>query len=193
MRTHTLLLRGVNVGGKNRVPMAELRALLTQLGAEEVETYIQSGNAVCRLSPEGAATIARDLSDGLRARLGVASPVVVREAAEIATALASCPFEVPESERYIVFLADTPAPERVSALDPNRSPGHRFQVRGADIYLHLPTGVATTKLSNDWFDRQLGTVSTVRNWRTLLALHALLTASPTTPLAQRSSASMSTR
>lgn len=175
-RTHALLLRGVNVGGRNRLPMAELSALVSQLGGQHVKTYIQSGNVVCGLSAEAAQALPAALAEQIEARFGFRSPVVMRATAELEGAVAAWPWEVPEEERYLYFLADLPAPERVAALDPKRSPGDRFAVIGRDLHAHLPGSVANTKLTNDWLDRQLKTVSTARNWRTTLAILDLLRA-----------------
>lgn len=175
-RTHALLLRGVNVGGKHRLPMAELASMVSALGGERVQTFIQSGNVVCRLSPEAAAGVAEELAGAIGARFGFSAPVVVRSAEALEAALAAYPWDVPEDQRYIAFLADQPTRERVAALDPDRSPGDRFQVIGADLHMHLPRGVADTKLTSAWMDRQLATVATGRNWRTSLAIAALLAA-----------------
>lgn len=174
MRTHVLLLRGVNVGGKNRLAMAGLRELVAELGGEQVATYIQSGNVVCRLSPERAATLPSALTEAMAARFGVRSPVVIRGVDELEAALQAYPWDVPEAERAIAFLADTPSPERAAALDPNRSPGDRWALIGRDVHMHLGHGAADTKLTNDWLDRGLATFSTGRNWRTATTLLGLL-------------------
>ena len=73
----------------------------------------------------------------------------------------------------MAFLSALPDAQRVAALDPARSKGDAFRVVGRDIYLHLPNGVAKTKLTNDYFDRTLATVSTLRNWNTVTALIGL--------------------
>lgn len=164
-----LLLRGVNVGGKNRLPMATLTALVAELGATEVQTYIQSGNVVCRAAPGLASELGPALERLLEARLGVRSPVAVRTVEELAAALVDPPFaDQPEDERHLGFLVGAPKPG--VELDPARSPGDRAVLRGRELFLHLPRGVAATKLTSDWLDRRLGSVVTVRNWRTVLAL-----------------------
>ena len=173
-RTHALLLRGVNVGGKHRLPMSALAELVIGLGGEMVKTFIQSGNVVCRLSPEAASRVSVGLAAAIQAGFGFSSPVIVRSTEALRAAVAAYPWDVPEEQRYLAFLADLPDPERVAALDPNRSPGDRFQVIGADVHLHLPNHVADTKLTNAWMDSRLKTVSTGRNWRTTLAILSLL-------------------
>lgn len=164
--THVALLRGVNVGGKNKLPMKALVALFEDLGCEAVRTYIQSGNVLFEAkSTEG-------LADRIAARIeadhGLRVPVVLRTAEALARIRGDNPFpDADPKALHVMFLRDAPAPANVRALDPDRSPGDAFVVRGANVYVCCPNGVARTKLTNAWFDAQLGTVSTGRNWRTL--------------------------
>ncbi len=171
MSRRIALLRGVNVGGYNRLAMEQFRLLLAELGAERVSTWIQSGNAVYDAPEESGAADPETISHVLERRAGVRSPVVLRTAAELETALRDWPWpEAEPNERSVMFLASQPDPERVAALDPQRSPPDRFEVLGREIYLRFPDGIARSKLTNAWFDRQLDTVSTSRNWRTLTKL-----------------------
>jgi uncharacterized protein (DUF1697 family) len=103
-------------------------------------------------------------------------PLILRSAQQLARAIEDNPFLTagkPEKTLHLCFLANSPDPQAVKALDPNRSPGDAFHVSGQEIYLHLPNGVAKTKLTNAWLDSKLSTVSTVRNWATVLKLHEL--------------------
>ena len=174
---HVALLRGINVGGKNKVPMKDLVAMFEAAGCTDVRHYIQSGNVVFTASAPTAERVPAAVTRVLQKQLGVTAPVLLRSAAELARAARSNPFlaegAAPETV-HLAFLADAPAPAAVRALDPQRSPGDRFAVRGRDVYLHLPHGVARTKLTNAWLDAQLKTVSTVRNWRTVEALLVML-------------------
>jgi uncharacterized protein (DUF1697 family) len=79
---------------------------------------------------------------------------------------------------HVAFLAATPGPSKIAALDPNRSPPDEFAVHGREIYLRLPNGVARTKLTNAHFDSKLGTTSTLRNWRTVVKLVDLIDPRP---------------
>lgn len=170
---HIALLRGINVAGKNRLPMKDLVALFEGAGCEEVRTYIQSGNVVFRAVAPLAKRLAAQITATIQDQFALSVPVVMRSAAELRGVAEGNPFlrEGREQESlHVAFLADVPAAAAVDALDPTRSPGDSFRVVGRDVFLHLPNGVGKSKLTNEWLDRSLKTVSTIRNWRTLLAL-----------------------
>ena len=167
------LLRGINVGGKNKLPMKDLAALFVAAGCEDVRTYIQSGNVVFRAAPTVAARLSALIAEQIAGRFGYKTPVVLRTAGQLRDAVAHNPFlevGVPEDKLHVLFLADEPSPDRVAALDPGRSPGDAFVVRGSEVFLHLPDGIADSKLTNAYFDAKLATVSTGRNWRTVTTL-----------------------
>jgi len=170
---HVALLRGVNVGGKNRLPMAELSAMFARAGCTDVRTYIQSGNVVFRADDGVAAQVAARVRGAISAQLGLRVPLVLRSARELRAVAANNPFlrEGEDPKRlHVAFLERAPSPSARAALDPERSPPDRFVVAGRELYLCCPNGMARTKLTNDYLDRTLGTVSTVRNWNTVLAL-----------------------
>jgi uncharacterized protein (DUF1697 family) len=174
--THVALLRGLNLGGSNRLPMKELAALFVDAGCREVVTYIQSGNVVFQAGDAVAARIPAQIREAIAARYGFQVPIVTRAAAEMAQVVQSNPFlqeGADPAALHVVFLAEAPDAARVESLDPHHSPTDRFILRGRELYLHCPNGLARTKLTNDYFDRRLGTISTMRNWRTVLKLHEL--------------------
>lgn len=167
------LLRGINVGGNNVIPMKELAALLASIGFENVRTYIQSGNIVFETDSTGEESIRRNISEVIDKRFGVQVPVVLRSAKQLGEVAANNPFlKAGEDEKslHVAFLADLPGKPHLAALDPDRSPPDRFKVHGRDVYLHFPNGTARSRLTNDYFDRTLKTTSTIRNWRTVLTL-----------------------
>lgn len=171
---HLVLLRGVNVGGRNLLPMAELQRACLASGALAARTYIQSGNALVRLPPAAQSGFAERLRQRLAEEAGVDSPVVLLTVAELAAVRAFCPFpDAGPREVHYALLGALPSPARAASLDPDRSPGDRFVVRHRAVHLHLPNGVARTKLTNVWMDRALGVVSTVRNAATIDALLAM--------------------
>lgn len=166
METYVALLRGVNVGGKNKLPMADLVRICREAGCQDVKTYIQSGNVVCR-SEAPERELATRIAAGIEAQAGLRVPVVVRTRAELA-AVSSHPLEAEPD--LVMFLADAPGPEALARLDPARSPGDTYLVRGREVFLRCGRGLADTRLTNDYFDRTLRTTSTGRNWRTVQKL-----------------------
>jgi len=173
---HIALLRGINVGGRNKLPMRDLAAIFTDIGCVDVTTYIQSGNVVFRAPAKLANQIPRLISAGIAERFDLRIPVVTRSAAELEGVVAGNPYLGIESDftkLHVAFLADRPTPASIDKLDPNRSPPDRFRLMGTEIYLHLPNGAARSKLTNAYFDSRLGTTSTARNWKTVLKLHEL--------------------
>lgn len=176
---HVALLRGINVGGKHRLPMATLREHFAAAGATQVETYIQSGNVVYDAPAKRATKLAAEVSASLEAELGFAVPIIVRDRTSFTKIAAAHPFadQVSLAKLMMVAVLDRkPEAARVEALDPNRSPGDLLEVRGQEVYLGFPNGAGNSKLSGAWLDRQLDVVSTWRNWPTMQKLAAMLDA-----------------
>jgi uncharacterized protein (DUF1697 family) len=179
--TRVVLLRGVNVGGKNPVPMSALASEFTRGGADEVRTYIQSGNVVFRAARARADAVVTAARAWLARRVGQPIALVVRDAEAVRRVAAANPFLAGEPAAdaralHVAFLSDVPAASAVASLDPARSPPDAFRVIDREVYLCLPNGMGRTRLTNDYLDARLGVVSTVRNWRTVLALVELLDA-----------------
>ena len=174
---HVALLRGINVGGKNKLPMKDLREIVVGIGAKEVASYIQSGNVVFSASPTVARRAAKAIQDVIATRFELSIPVITRSAEELRAVVAENPF-LGESEEtstlHVAFLGDRPLASRVASLDHDRSPPDRFVASGKEIYLCFPNGTAKSKLTNAYFDARLQTVSSVRNWRTVLKLVEML-------------------
>ena len=169
------LLRGINVSGHNKVPMAELRALAEEIGLADVRTYIQSGNLF----------FSADKQDGLEEKLETAIerrfipvPVIVRSAAEWARYPASNPFpEAAEAEpnRVMMMLSKAPPkPDAVAALQERARDGERIASAGGALWIHYPDGAGTSRLSPSLIDRLIGSPATARNWRTVLKIQEML-------------------
>ena len=170
---HVALLRGINVGGKHSVPMKPLAEMFTEAGCRDVRTHIQSGNVVFAASATLARTLPARIAAGIEERWGFAAPVQTRSVADLRAVVRANPFLARGDDPgtlAVLFLADAPGAKKLAALDPQRSPGDAFAARAREIYLACPNGMARTKLTNAWFDAQLATVGTFRNWRTTLAL-----------------------
>ena len=175
--TYVALMRGINVGGKNKLPMKDLAAIFTGLGCRNVRTYIQSGNVVFDAPAEVARKLASQVAANINKQFGLTVPVVLRDGEEMARVITGNPFlatGLDEKSLHVMFLADRPTPNAVAELDHNRSAPDEFQVVGREIYLHLPNGAGNSKLTNVYFDSKLGTISTARNWATTLALFEMI-------------------
>ena len=170
---YVALLRGLNVGAHNRISMKDLSAVFQAAGCVDVETFIQSGNVLFTAKAAVVRQLPTLVAQSLQNDFEVNSPVVLRTADELATVVKGNPFLKRGDDLatlHVGFLATVPEPSRVKALDPARSPPDEFMVKGRELYLHFPKGLGRSKLTNAWFDKQLETLSTVRNWNTVLEL-----------------------
>jgi len=177
MKTRVVaLLRGVNVGRSNRMAMAELRELLTDLGYTDVKTYLQSGNAVFTASASAAETAAADIEHALARTLGIRCTVVTRTAADLAAVVANAPMldRMTDPAKYLVgFLNGDPDPDGARAVASLDVSPDQVGLIGREIYLWCPAGVRASPLSAVPWDRRLGAAVTMRNWKTVTALLAL--------------------
>ncbi len=168
------LLRGINVGGNNKIPMKDLSALFTSLGCRDVKTLIQSGNVVFEQGKMSG--FAEKVSAAINEEFGHTVPVILRTAEQLGAVIAGNPWlkrKKPLESLHVGFLSTTPEKALVAALDPKRSPTDEFIVVGSEIYFHFPNGLGNSKITSAWLDSKLKTVCTVRNWNTVLKLHAL--------------------
>lgn len=173
MDVHVALLRGVNVGGANKLAMSDLKSIFESAGCARVETIIQSGNVVFEASAAIASNLSPVIEAQIRLRFGIASPVILRSADALRDIVANNPFlfsGVDPTSLHVLCLSSLPNSDDVAALDPRRSPPDEFILRDREIFLRLPNGVARSKLTNAYFDRTLRTTATLRNWRTMTRL-----------------------
>jgi len=167
------LLRGINIGGRHLLPMKELAAIFTTAGCRDVRTWLQSGNVLFAAADASVAKLPAVIAKAISRRFGFDVPVVIRSSDDLRKVAKANPYQTAD-DLHVAFLADRPAAAAVAALDPDRSPGDTFTLRGREIYLRLPNGVARSRLTNAWFDAQLATVSTIRTWSTVVKLAALI-------------------
>jgi len=174
--TYVALLRGINLGGKNKLPMKDLVEMFGVAGCRDVESYIQSGNVIFRADPSLSATVAGAVTAQIAERFGYRVPVILRTAAQLGAVIRDNPFIAAGAALdalHVMFLADQPTVLAGERLDPERSSPDAFKLLGREIYLHLPAGAAHTKLTNAYFDAKLATTCTGRNWRTVTTLFGL--------------------
>lgn len=179
MTRYVVLLRGVNVGKNNRVPMAEFRATLEALGLSDVKTLLNSGNACFSATQGTSQLLAERIAAAVVQKFGVTTPVVVKSAQEFDAAVRGNPM-VPDEAEYARFLvAFAMEPEKLEALTPLQAkilPGERLVVTPQAAYLHCASGILESKVASAMVGAA-GRAVTSRNWGTVLKLSALLDAS----------------
>ena len=171
--TYVALLRGVNVGGGNKVPMAQLRSSCAQIGCHDVKTYIQSGNVVFT-SGLAVESLERRMEQAIAKDFGVTVPVVVRTAASWARYVKGNPFslEAETQANWVLLCLSKRAPKATAASDLQQraTQGERVLKKGDAIWIHYANGIARSKLSPTVLDRYMESPVTTRNWRTVLKL-----------------------
>lgn len=161
------ILRGINVSGSKKLPMAELRTLLSNLGFTDVQTYIQSGNVVLKSSEKNQEKIGSQIAEAIKKQYDYDVPVLVKTIDQWKIAIANNPFtEGDISKQAITFLATAPTDTAIE-ID---SKGDQFKIINSEVYLYCPNGFGRSKLSNNLFERKLKTRATTRNWRTIYKL-----------------------
>lgn len=169
MKTYVALFRGINVGGKNALPMKELVAILEDLGALKVKTYIQSGNAVFVGKDQDAPRLSKTIAVEIKKRRGFEPYVLLLGLEDIGRAIKQNPFPEAETDPRLLhagFLAACPQRPDLKTLESLKSHNERFRLIESVFYLHAPDGVGRSKLAAN-AERLLGVRMTDRNWRTV--------------------------
>jgi len=182
MASWVCLLRAINLGARNKVPMPALREALAEAGFTDVQTYVQSGNLVVSSRHRGAAAVSSAVRELVRERFDVDQPVVVRTPQQIHAVVAGNPFPDAGAERpkllHVVFLTGAPAADGVQRLHTAELTREVVRVVGEDMYVDYLDAVHGSKLTPAYFKRHLQVEGTARNWRTVLALAELTADAP---------------
>jgi uncharacterized protein (DUF1697 family) len=169
------LLRGVNVGGKNLLPMRDLARDLEDIGCQSVTTYIQSGNVVFSMSGVKAPQLAERIGQTILDRHGFQPQVHLLTVNDLEKAVSLNPFPDASADPktlHLAFLSEKPAPAKLRSLDTVKAASERYSLVGKFLYVHTPEGVGRSKLAAS-LERLLGVSATARNWRTVNKLLAL--------------------
>ncbi|MFE2022881.1 DUF1697 domain-containing protein [Streptomyces sp. NPDC059499] len=172
---YAALLRGINVGGHRKVPMAELRTLLTELGHGGVATYLQSGNAVFSSASGDEKTLAAELEKAIEARFGFTVTCLVRSAPYLAAVADACPFPAAELEGkqlHVTYFDGPVDAARFAPLDAAAFRPEEFRLGERELYLYAPEGLGRSKLAEALARPALnkGLIGTTRNWNTVVKL-----------------------
>ena len=165
------LLRGINIGPRQRVSMPELRELIEGLGYTDVETLVQSGNVVFT-SRAAPATLEKKLEQEIELQLGVDPAVVVRTRDELAAAIDANPFDVPSNPKdlHLTFLSGEPDAHAREKLEATDFGVDRLAFAGREIYILYEDGMGRSELAKQLTRAKLGVTATDRNWNTVTKL-----------------------
>ena len=173
--TYAALLRGINVGGSRKVPMADLRTLMADLGHGGVRSYLQSGQAVFTADHGDEETLAAELAGAIEKRFGFAVDVIVRDHAYLKAIAEACPFPAAELEAKQLHVTYFSAPvdaDRFAEIDQNAYLPEEFRLGDRALYLYAPNGLGRSKLAEHLSKPRLnkGVIATSRNWNTVVKL-----------------------
>ncbi|MEW1824574.1 DUF1697 domain-containing protein [Streptomyces sp. NPDC088196] len=173
--TYAALLRGINVGGNKKLPMAELRTLLEGLGHDGVRTYLQSGQAVFASGHGDEESLAAELAEAIEKRFGFTVDVIVRDHAYLTAIADNCPFPAAELEGkqlHVTYYSAPVAEDRFADIDQVAYLPEEFRLGDRALYLYAPDGLGRSKLAAELSRPRLnkGLIATSRNWNTVLKL-----------------------
>lgn len=176
MKTLIALLRGINVGGRNSLPMTQLVLLLEDLGCQNVRTYIQSGNVVFRTKAKSISRLSGEIRSAIKKHHGFEPHVLLLESSDVKKAISRNPFPDAESEPntlHLGFLFSAPKSPDLKTLETLRKKSERFALKNTVFYLHAPDGVGRSKLAAS-AEKLVGVSMTDRNWRTVCKINDLI-------------------
>ncbi len=173
--TYAALLRGINVGGSRKVPMADLRTLLTDLRYGDVRTYLQSGQAVFSSDHGDEESLAAEITDAVEQHFGFGVDVIVRDHAYLESIVEACPFPAADLEPrqlHVTYLSAPVTPERFAAIDQAAFLPEEFRLGDRALYLYAPNGLGRSKLAEQLSKPRVtkGVIATTRNWNTVVKL-----------------------
>jgi uncharacterized protein (DUF1697 family) len=168
------MLRGVNVGGHNKIKMDVLRGLYESLGLRDVQTYVQSGNVVFRAKERNLATLGNKIENAIERSFGFRPVVVLRTPAELRDVIARNPFAkrsgIEPGKLLVTFLASHPAAETLEQVLKIKADPEEIHVDGREVYIYFPNGMGRPKLSWVTVEKKLKTSGTGRNWNSVTKL-----------------------
>ncbi|MBT5876294.1 MAG: DUF1697 domain-containing protein [Candidatus Latescibacteria bacterium] len=177
METWIALLRGINVGGHNILPMAKLKDDLESLNLKNVRTYIQSGNIVFESTIKDASILSEKITRSIEDQHGFRPQLLLLSYENLLTAIESNPFPEAVSDPktlHFFFLANQASDPDTEALEDIKAPTERYQLSESVFYLHAPEGIGRSKLAAK-AEKHLGVVVTARNYRTVDKLRSMVT------------------
>ncbi len=180
MTKYISILRGINVGGKRKILMADLRELYKSLGFENIVTYIQSGNVIFESKKKNANnTFTKKIKEAIFEKYGFDVPVIIRSVEEIKNILKKNPFLKKEGVQIenlcVTFLSEVPSEENLEKIKTYDYSPDLFQIIEDNTFLFIEGKYHKSKLTNNFFEKKLKVSATTRNWKTVLKLLELST------------------
>ncbi len=177
-QTYIILLRGINLGAKRKLPMLDLKVLLATLGYQDIETYIQSGNVVCNHTEKNEKELEHLLENAILEQFDYDVPVIIRNKTDFEQLYLNNPFikrNINDIDKlHVTFLEKVPETSNLEKVNTYNFEPDVFQILGKETYLHCPVDYGHTKLSNSFFESKLKMKTTTRNWKTVTKLYEML-------------------
>jgi len=177
MATYIALLRGINVSGQKKIRMADLKVHMLELGFENVQTYIQSGNLIFTDKKQDTTALARSIEQKLLEKYGFEVPVLVKSLSDLSYILNHNPYlenvSVGENKLYLCFLFEHPIPNSIEKFKGMDSTEEKFSFDGDYIFLCFENGYGRARLNNNFFENKLSSKATTRNWKTIIKLYEM--------------------
>ena len=174
MKTHIALLRGINVGGYKKVPMAELRQLLSELDFKDVQTYIQSGNVVFKSKETNPLELESKIENAIQNHFRFEVSVLIKTRVQLQCIFSECPFaEEKKKKSYFMLLHDLPNQDLVDEASTKKYDGEEYQIIKDCIYYYCEKGYGQAKFNMNFFEKKLNTFATSRNFNTMVKLLSL--------------------
>ena len=167
-----ILLRGINVGGHNKIAMSELKQALASVGYPEATTYLNSGNVIVNADHTVAANTVSDL---IESQFGLTIPVVVQTKSQIKTAIKNNPFSADEPKKlYVMYLNASVSVSKATKLDTDAFTPDKIAVKGRHVYVLYSENAWASKATIKVPEKAFGVTATARNWNTALKLVELM-------------------
>lgn len=174
MIKYIALLRGINVSGQKKIPMAELREILAKSGLENVLTYIQSGNVIFQSLETDKSTLESKIHNAIKSNFGFEVPVLVLSPSELKNIFVSSPFPKEKKENsYFMMLYSKADKDLVNNISELSYPNEEFKITDKAVYFYCLVGYGKAKLGNNFFERKLKVTATARNYKTMVKLLSL--------------------
>ncbi len=177
MTKYIAILRGINVGGKRKILMADLKELFSEIGFADIQTYIQSGNVIFNTKrKDDNIELANKIEQSIAKNYDFKVPVIVRNVEELNEAISNNPFfEKNDIERlHLTFLKEVPETEKLDKIKTYDYSPDKFEIKDKNVFVYCSGKYSDSKLTNKFFESKLKVLATTRNWKTVLKLLELL-------------------